>query len=320
MGVGVILILLQLIYLEGILSLDNAAVLGAMVSRLPRDEAIPWPHSLRFLRKSAHRILGHQRLAALKVGLAGAYLGRAIMLVFASAVIHNRWLLLAGGLYLIKLAVRQLGESRQVSPDAVIPGVDSPGPRVGRPARSFWGVVLAVELADLAFSVDNVVAAVALSRELWIVLTGVAMGVLMMRFAAGVFGTLVERHPVLETAAYLLVLLIGGILVVEEFGHVHFSDAVKFALSLGTLALCLVYGRNIALQRVARQLRWLRRVLGTVNLLFNYLLTPVSWVVAVFLALFRALGLVFALRRRRVEMGRSTPRASPGSGSGHRRS
>ncbi len=319
MAVGVIFIVLQLIYLEGILSLDNAAVLGAMVSRLPPDEAIPWPHPLRFLRKTARRILGHQRSAALKVGLVGAYLGRAIMLVLASAVIHNRWLLFMGGVYLIKLGASQFGESRQADRDVEILGVDPSTSRGKHPTRSFWSVVLAVELVDLAFSLDNVVAAVALSRDLWVVFTGVALGMVTMRFAAGKFGTLVERLPALETAAYLLVLVIGCLLLAEEFGHVHLPDVVKFVLSFGTLALSLVYGRSAAVQRFGRRFRRLKRVLGVVNHLFNYPLKLVSWVLAIFLALFRALGLVFALRRRPVDVRRSVSRPRTGPPPRHRR-
>jgi tellurite resistance protein TerC len=190
LDLSVILIILQLIYLEGILSIDNAAVLGAMVSHLPREEPIPWPRLLRFLQKPVHRLLGGQRLAALKVGLLGAYLGRGSMLFIASWVIQNRWLLLLGGLYLIKLAVDHLGETPMEAAAAAAEAAGQPVPRL---ERSFWSVVLAVELADLAFSLDNVVAAVALSRELWVVLTGVFLGIVTMRFAAGIFVYLIAR-------------------------------------------------------------------------------------------------------------------------------
>ncbi len=82
-------IIIQVIFLEGILSIDNAAVLGAMVSVLPAKDMVPWPGPLKFLGPPVHRILGGQRSAALKVGLLGAYLGRGLMLVLANFVIHN---------------------------------------------------------------------------------------------------------------------------------------------------------------------------------------------------------------------------------------
>ena len=86
------------------------------------------------------------------------------------------------------------------------------------PVKSkFLETVLRVELMDLAFSLDNVVAAVSLSDKLWVVMVGVAIGILTMRFAAGIFSFLVVREPVLKWAAYVLVFNIGIELVLEEF-------------------------------------------------------------------------------------------------------
>src|SRR5436853_6849737 len=118
MDVAVVLIILQLIYLEGILSIDNAAVLGAMVAHLPRHERIHWPRPLRMFQKPVHKLLGGQRAAALKVGLFGAYVGRGILLFIASWVIQNRWQLLLGGLYLIKFAADHITENQKQAREA----------------------------------------------------------------------------------------------------------------------------------------------------------------------------------------------------------
>ena len=58
MDISIILIILQLILLEGLLSIDNAAVLGTLVSKLPKDEPIPWPRSLQGMEKSCRKPLG----------------------------------------------------------------------------------------------------------------------------------------------------------------------------------------------------------------------------------------------------------------------
>ncbi len=294
MDAAVLLIILQLIYLEGILSIDNAAVLGAMVAHLPRHDPIPWPRPLRFLHKPVHRVLGGQRMAALKVGLLGAYLGRGSMLFIASWVIQNRWLLLLGGLYLIKLAVEHLGETPAEARDAAAHAAGRP---VQRAERGFWAVVVAVELADLAFSLDNVVAAVALSRELWVVLTGVFLGIVTMRFAAGIFTYFIGRYPVLEAAAYLLILNIGTELLLEDLFRIHFGDVQKFAISLSTLVLTLVYGQSPALQRIGRRMMWLKRVLGFVDLLFDYTLKPVGWLIHGVVLVVRGIASFFPVRR-----------------------
>ncbi|MGH9196821.1 MAG: TerC family protein [Acidimicrobiia bacterium] len=316
MDVGVLLIVLQLIYLEGILSIDNAAVLGAMVSQLPKDEAIPWPPALRFLKDPVHRLLGGQRLAALKVGLFGAYVGRGSMLFIAAWVVQNRWLLLLGGLYLIKLAVDHLGETGPR--EAEHAATEITGETMRQAGRSFWSVVVAVELADLAFSLDNVVAAIALSREMWVVFTGVALGIITMRFAAGIFVWMIQRYPVLEAAAYLLVMTIGIQLLLEEVWHIKLDDAQKFIVSAGTLILTLAYGRYEAFQRVGRHFRWLRRVLGFVSLLFLWALRPLAWLFGGVVFFTRALTLLLgtrvryarAARTKRVAVG---SRADPGS-------
>src|SRR2546427_6689320 len=228
------------------------------------------------------------------VGLLGAYVGRGSMLFIASWVIQNRWLLWGGGLSRIKLAAGPPGEPPE---EARIPAAEVAGQPLRRAERGFWSVVLAVELADLAFSLDNVVAAVALSRELWVVLTGVFLGIVTMRFAAGIFTRLIERYPVLEAAAYILVFNIGVELLLEDLFPIHISDVQKFAVSLSTLILALLYGQLPVLQRLGRRMRWVKRVLGFLDLLFIYTLKPVGWVIHGLLVLLRAILSVLTARR-----------------------
>lgn len=296
MDYGVVLIVLQLIYLEGILSIDNAAVLGAMVSQLPKEAAIPWPKALRFLEHPVHRLLGGQRLAALKVGLLGAYVGRGSMLFIASWVVQNRWLLLLGGLYLIKLAADHLGD---MGPGTAHEEAHQAGGEALRKGeRSFWSVVVAVELADLAFSLDNVVAAISLSREMWVVFTGVALGIVTMRFAAGIFVWLIQRYPVLEAAAYLLVLNIGIELLLEDLWHIKLNDVQKFVVSAGTLVAALAYSRFAVLQRVGRYFRWLRYILGVISMAFLWALRPLAWLFGGIVWISRVLAVLFGTRIR----------------------
>ena len=84
----IFIIVLQLIFLEGILSIDNAAVIGALVSPLPDNERVLWPNPLKQFGDWLHPLLGNQRLAALRVGLLGAYVGRGLMLFLTSFLIQ----------------------------------------------------------------------------------------------------------------------------------------------------------------------------------------------------------------------------------------
>jgi tellurite resistance protein TerC len=231
----------------------------------------------------------------LKVGLLGAYLGRGLMLFIASWVIRNQWLLLLGGLYLVKLGVDHLGDTPMEVRAAAAKAAGRPLPKAG---RTFWGVVVAVEMADLAFSLDNVVAAVALSREFWVVMTGVALGIVTMRFAAGIFVYLIERFPVLEAAAYLLVLSIGAGLLAEDFLGWHPSHVQRFFISFTIVVGTLLYGQSPALRRIGRRFAWLRRVLGYIDLLFIYALRPLAWIGAGIVAVVRTLAQVMAVRPR----------------------
>ena len=272
--IGIITIVIQLIFLEGILSIDNAAVLGAMVSVLPRDKPVPYPPPLKFLLPFTNKYLGMQQMAALKVGLLGAYFGRALMLVLATWVIANPFLKILGALYLVKLAFEHLSEPDQ-------PGEEEYLDEERAAKSSFWVVVLNVELADLAFSLDNVVAAVALSNQLWVVLLGVALGIVTMRFAAGIFTWMIRREPILATAAYIVVLNIGVELLLSEFYHIHFEAWQKFAISAGTIVLCVVYARVKFLHILAPFFRWLGEGMGNMNELIDWALKPIAWVVKV---------------------------------------
>jgi tellurite resistance protein TerC len=266
---GVITIIIQLIFLEGILSIDNAAVLGAMVSTLPKDKMVPYPGFLKFLQNFTNRVLGMQQSAALKVGLLGAYLGRGLMLLMAAWVIANPLLKVLGAAYLIKLAFENLAKAGQG--EAEEGGLNN----LSHPASSgFWLVVLNVELADLAFSLDNVVAAVALSDELWVVLVGVALGIITMRFAATAFTWLIQREPILEQAAYLIVLNIGVELLAAEFYEIEIAAWQKFLISAATLGLCVAYAHLPFLRVLNPALHWLAEGMGHINKLVEWIFHP----------------------------------------------
>lgn len=268
MDLSFLVIVIQLIFLEGILSIDNAAVLGALVLPLPADQAIIWPGPLKKLGDRLHGILGNQREAALRVGLLGAYLGRGLMLFLASYVVQNPWLKFIGALYLIKLAFDNLGMGHEE--------LDEEAEMSTAKEKTFWGVVLTVELADLVFSLDNVVAAVSLSDQLWVVMLGVAIGILLMRFAAGIFSFLISKEPILKTAAYILVLNIGIELMLEEFHVVEITDWMKFGISMTTILLTLAYAHFKPLQLLRPVLIWLAQGFALINELADWLLLPIT--------------------------------------------
>ena len=182
-----------LVVLEGLLSADNALVLAVMVRHLPKQ----------------------QQKRALRYGIWGAFLFRAIAVVIAGQLIRYWQLKLLGGLYLLYLAIKHfvVGEEHH---DESAEG--EPPARLG---SGFWATVINVELADVAFSIDSILAAVAMVQGLpaklqanhyiamGTIYIGGVLGIIMMRLVAGVFLTLLNRYKGLAGGAYVLVGWIG---------------------------------------------------------------------------------------------------------------
>ena len=179
-----IFIIGNIIILEVLLSIDNAAVLATMVKTLPK---------------------GDQK-KALTYGIVGAYLFRGLALLFASFLLKIIWLKLLGGLYLIFLAYTNL---KSTSDDTNHKSITIPY------LNLFWSTVVAIELADLVFSIDNVFAAVAFTDRIELIYLGVFIGIIAMRFAATGFVRLIEKHPVLEKVAFWIVGFLGVKLVMS---------------------------------------------------------------------------------------------------------
>lgn len=160
-----------LIFLEGALSMDNALVLATMVQHLP---------------------LGLRR-RALTYGIVGAFTFRFISLFMLTWLVHLPWLKLAGGLYLVWLAIKHfMGDD------------DAAKGRGGVPCH-FWRVVISIELTDIAFSADSILSAIGVSGKVWVLFVGACMGIVMMRIAASYFVKLLDRWPWLSHVAYVMV-------------------------------------------------------------------------------------------------------------------
>ena len=127
---------------------------------------------------------------------------------------------------------------------------------------------------DLAFSIDNVIAAVSLSDELWVVMLGVGIGILTMRFAAGIFSYAVQREPILKPAAYILLLNIGIQLIVEQVWKVELTDLTRFVLSAGIIVGSLAYAHSPFLQKFGFILSWFAIAMGFFNKLIDLIFLP----------------------------------------------
>jgi YkoY family integral membrane protein len=206
-----VLIFLNIMILEIVLSIDNAAVLAAMVKELPKE----------------------QQKKALTYGIAGAYVFRGLALLFASVLIKLVWLKVAGGLYLMYLAynalstnVDQGGESKMT---IKIPFLSA-----------LWSTIVAIEMMDLVFSIDNVFAAVAFTPNLWLICGGVFIGILAMRFATTKFVKVLEKNPILERVAYWVIGALGLKLVSSYWLHDLNTESIDAVFSILTLLAFII--------------------------------------------------------------------------------
>ena len=164
--------------LEGLLSADNALVLALMVKHLPSD----------------------RQTKALTIGLGGAFVFRLVAIVFATFVLKQWWLQSLGAAYLLMVAGRHFvtkASKKEYKPKA----------------HSFLATVALVEITDMAFAVDSILAGIAFvgnnTAKIWVVFFGAIVGIVLLRFAAKAFIRLLERCPSFDHVAYLLVAWVG---------------------------------------------------------------------------------------------------------------
>ncbi|MEH7453921.1 TerC family protein [Gottfriedia acidiceleris] len=192
-------VLIILILLEGLLSADNALVLAVMAKHLP----------------------GEQQKKAINIGLLLAFIFR-IGAIFIISFLFNVWQVQAiGAAYLIFIALKHLFKKHDDDK--------------GKKGKSFGMTVAQISLADIAFAIDSILAAVALVIDLpnskmgniggmdgakfIIIVIGAIAGLIVIRFAAGIFVKLLTTRPSLETAAMLLVGWVGVKLLMHTLAH-----------------------------------------------------------------------------------------------------
>jgi YkoY family integral membrane protein len=196
-----LIVILNLVIIESLLSVDNAAVLATMVLDLPP----------------------HQRPRALRYGIIGAYVFRGLSLIFVSYLIKIWWLKPLGGLYLLYLCIDYFRKraTPQKDDDLLVKEENWFYKVTIGWMGTFWATVVAVEVMDLAFSIDNVFAAVAFTDNIYLICIGVFIGILAMRFVAQWFVKLMETFPFLEVSAFIIIGILGVKLLLSFPTHFY---------------------------------------------------------------------------------------------------
>ncbi len=206
-----------LVILEGLLSADNALVVAVMILGLPR----------------------RQQKLALRYGLFGAFAFRIAATLLAVYLIRIAWVKLVGGLYLVYLTYQhffQSGDAQQRSQ-----------PRPAKPwigLSALWGTIVKVELVNVAFSVDSILVAVAMSRKTWVVLAGGLIGIVAMRVVIAQLLAIVRKYPTLVDGAFVIIAFVGTKLLMEyahAMGWIHFEPPRWLSLTVIAVTFLIAY-------------------------------------------------------------------------------
>ncbi|MDP5018746.1 MAG: TerC family protein [Dolichospermum sp.] len=171
------IVLLILVFLEAVLSADNAIALAAIAQGL-EDKKLEGQ--------------------ALNIGLVFAYVLRITLLLTATWVQKFWQFELLGAGYLLWLVFQHFSSQE-----------DEANHHHGPRFKSLWQAIPVIAFTDLAFSLDSVTTAIAVSQETWLVITGTTIGIVTLRFMAGLFIRWLDEYENLEDAGYITVAFVG---------------------------------------------------------------------------------------------------------------
>lgn len=216
------LLILSLVVMECILSVDNAVVLAAQTQTLPTKK---------------------EQEKSLFYGLVGAYIFRFIVIGLGVYLINFWWIKAVGAVYLFYLAVKFFFFEKKKSKNPEVPKEkpQAKGWRKYIRISMFWQVVISIELMDIVFSIDSVLAALAISENPVIVLIGGIIGILAMRGIAQVIMRFMKKIPELQDMAYFLILFIAiKLFLTIPAINIHIPNILFVFVLIGAIAVTLV--------------------------------------------------------------------------------
>ncbi|ACT92869.1 TerC family protein [Dyadobacter fermentans] len=235
MEVEVIISLLTLVALEAVLGIDNVIFISIIAAKLPVDQ-----------QKRARRI-GLILAGVLRIGLLMLIslimkLDKDLFVVFGEGFSGKELVLLAGGLFLLyksateiyhKMEGEEGDQSKQIK------------------ATTFAQVITQILIMDMVFSIDSIITAIGMVKEVWVMYVAVVVTVLIMLVAAEKISDFVNRHPAFKMLALSFLLLIGFSLITEGFGleipkgYIYFSMAFSLLVDVFQLRMNKAKGEPV---------------------------------------------------------------------------
>ena len=228
--------IIALIAMEVVLGIDNLIFISILTNKLPEQ-----------YRAKARRIgiglaLG-MRLALLGLIAFIVTLTRPLFEAFGHAFSWRDLILVAGGLFLVWKATKEIHHSVDTNPNDDVLDTLTAG-------LGFGAAIVQIILLDLVFSIDSIITAVGMSEHVPIMFLAVIVAVAAMLTAAGPLSRFIEKNPTVVMLALAFLMMIGMTLIAEGFG-VHVPKGYIYAAMAFSVA---VEGLNI-MSRQVRQRR-----------------------------------------------------------------
>jgi predicted tellurium resistance membrane protein TerC len=217
-----IISLLSLIALEVVLGIDNVIFISILANKLPLNQ-----------QKKARQV-GLLLAAGLRLGLLLLVsvimkLDKDLFTIYGKGFSGKELILLAGGLFLLYKSTKEIYHKME----------GQSGDRTKNIAAStFAQVIIQILIMDLVFSVDSIITAIGMVKEVWIMYVAVIITVVIMMFAAEPISNFVNKHPAFKMLALSFLLLIGFSLITEGFGvqipkgYIYFSMAFSLLVDI----------------------------------------------------------------------------------------
>ena len=254
-----VLALFTLTVMEIVLGIDNIVFIAILVDRLPPHQRergrkvglllalvmrLILLSTLSFILRADEPFVYLSDLGLDRLGIGGAWLTEEV-----NGISVRDLILLGGGLFLLAKSVHEI--------HAKIEGHAEQKKASVHP--SFAGVLVQIALIDIVFSLDSVITAVGMAKDLWVMMVAVILAIGVMLVFSGTISDFVSRHPTLKILALSFLILIGVMLIAEGMGthinkgYIYFAMAFAVAVEMVNLKVRGSGGRKLADDEIASE-------------------------------------------------------------------
>ena len=237
MDYQIIISLLSLIALEVVLGIDNVIFISILANKLPE----------------------HQQKKARQIGLILATIMRIGLLLIVSFVMQlddnlfsvsnhgfsgKDLLLIAGGLFLLFKSSKEIYHKMEGETGDQTKNIK---------ATTFIQVIVQILIMDAVFSIDSIITAIGMVKEVWVMYVAVIVTVIIMLFAAEPISNFVNKHPAFKMLALSFLMLIGFALLSEGFGveipkgYIYFSMAFSLLVDILQMKMNKTKGNPVSI-------------------------------------------------------------------------